>query len=89
MEDISKGYLIFKAMDHYTRIKMLDLIELNGSINVTDIYTTLKLRQTICSSHLRILSDVNLINKKRIGRFKYYSLNKELINQIYSFTKAL
>lgn len=72
---------LMRALAHPLRIKILEFIDQNGSINVNKIYNTLKLEQSITSQHLRILRSVGLVDTERKGKYIHYSLNYEKISQ--------
>jgi len=70
---------LLRALAHPLRIRILEFIDQNGSINVNKIYNTLKLEQSITSQHLRILRSVGLVYTKREGKYIHYSLNYDKI----------
>lgn len=70
---------ILRALCHPLRLRIVEFIDRNKTINVNKIYNTLKLEQSITSQHLRILRKANLVATEREGKFIHYSLNyKEL-----------
>ena len=72
---------ILRALAHPLRLKILEFIDKNDSINVNKIYNTLKLEQSITSQHLRILRLNDLVLTKREGKYIHYSVNYEGINK--------
>jgi DNA-binding transcriptional ArsR family regulator len=70
---------LMRALAHPLRIKILEFIDQNGSINVNRIYNTLQLEQSITSQHLRILRSVGLVQTERQGKYIHYSINYEKI----------
>ena len=42
----------------------------------------MRLEQSITSQHLRILRNADLVNTRREGKFIYYSLNYDKIDQV-------
>jgi DNA-binding transcriptional ArsR family regulator len=68
-----------RAMAHPLRMKILEFIDQNGTINVNRIYNTLNLEQSITSQHLRILRLAGLVDTNREGKFIHYSLNYDKI----------
>lgn len=71
---------ILRALAHPLRLKILEFIDKNDSINVNKIYNTLKLEQSITSQHLRILRINGLVITKRDGKYIHYSVNYEGIS---------
>jgi predicted transcriptional regulator len=53
---------ILRALAHPLRMKILEFIDKNKTINVNKIYNTLKLEQSITSQHLKILRASGLVH---------------------------
>lgn len=70
-----------RALCHPLRLRIVEFIDQNESINVNKIYNTLKLEQSITSQHLRILRKSNLVQTQREGKFIHYSLNYEELDK--------
>ncbi|MBM7582785.1 ArsR family transcriptional regulator [Caldicoprobacter guelmensis] len=67
----------FKALSDEFRLRILLYLYLNGEKCVCDICKFFNMGQSNISYHLKLLSDANLINKKRVAVWNYYSLNTE------------
>ena len=80
-EKLKDSSELLRALAHPLRIKILEFIDQNGSINVNKIYNTLKLEQSITSQHLRILRSVGLVETERKGKYIHYRLNYDKISQ--------
>ncbi len=80
---------ILRALTHPLRMKILEFIDANGTINVNRIYNTLNLEQSITSQHLRILRLAGLVSTQREGKFIHYSINydklKKCVDSIKTF----
>lgn len=83
---------ILRALAHPLRMKILEFIDQNDTINVNKIYNTLKLEQSITSQHLRILRLAGLVHTQRDGKFIHYSIDyskvKNAIKAINAFLEA-
>lgn len=66
---------ILRALAHPLRLKILEFIDRNKTINVNKIYNSLKLEQSITSQHLRILRLAGLVHTKRDGKFIHYNID--------------
>ena len=66
---------ILRALAHPLRMRILEFIDRNKSINVNKIYNTLKLEQSITSQHLKILRSTGLVLTHRDGKFIHYTLD--------------
>ena len=66
---------ILRALAHPLRMKILEFIDKNKTINVNKIYNTLKLEQSITSQHLKILRASGLVHTHREGKFIHYTVD--------------
>ena len=80
--ELRKAVLVLRAINHDLRQKIINLLEKNTRMTVTDIYIQLRLEQSVTSQHLAILRRAGIVTTERQGKFIYYSLNKERLNQI-------
>lgn len=80
--DLRKAVLVLRAVNHTLRQRIIDLIEDCETMTVTDIYTKLRLEQSVASQHLAILRRGGVVATDRQGKFIYYSLDKERLGQI-------
>ncbi len=74
-KELENASQVLRALAHPLRLKILEFIDKNKTINVNKIYNTLKLEQSITSQHLRILRLAGLVNTKREGKFIHYSID--------------
>ncbi|MDG1296420.1 MAG: metalloregulator ArsR/SmtB family transcription factor [Saprospiraceae bacterium] len=72
---------ILRAINHKLRMRILEFIDQNEKINVNKIYNTLNLEQSITSQHLRILRKAGVVDTQRDGKFIYYEINYDRVNQ--------
>ena len=86
-QDLDTASELLRAIAHPLRLSILEFIDKKGVINVNKIYNTLRLEQSITSQHLRILRNVDLVETKREGKFIYYSLNYDKIEQVNNAIK--
>lgn len=88
--EIKKGAQVLRALNHELRFRMLNEIRTNNNnLNVTDLYTKLKLGQSVVSQQLGILRKAGVVKTKRNGKSINYSVNetailrlRDLANQI-------
>jgi len=73
---------LLRALAHPLRLKILQFIDQNDTINVNKIYNTLKLEQSITSQHLRILRSAGLVDTEKEGKFRHYNINYNRIQQV-------
>ncbi len=71
----------YSAFSNPTRLRIL-LVLLKGSKCVGKIANTLKVDQSVISSHLKILRHLKLVKTKRNGRFVRYSIQDKYIKNV-------
>ncbi len=87
--DLRKAVLVLRAVNHPIRQRFINLLENGDSMTVTDIYIKLRLEQSVASQHLAILRRAGVVGTERQGKYIYYSLDTERIDQIFSLVEDL
>ncbi len=87
--ELRKAVLVLRAVNHKLRQRMLDLLEENQRMTVTDIYVKLRLEQSVASQHLAILRKSGVVQTEREGKFIFYSLDKSRLTQISDLVEDL
>ncbi|MCF8303584.1 MAG: metalloregulator ArsR/SmtB family transcription factor [Bacteroidales bacterium] len=71
-----------RAIAHPMRIAILELLNDNNKMSVTDIYKKLNIEQASASHHLNILKNKGVLVSKRDGKKIHYSLKSNTLNEI-------
>ena len=71
------------------RQRIVDLLEENQHMTVTDIYIKLRLEQSVASQHLAILRRAGVVITERQGKFINYSLDTDRLAQISRLVEEL
>lgn len=79
---LEKASELLRAVAHQLRLNIIKLLDAKGEINVNEIFTSLKLEQSITSQHLKILRAADVVNTRRDGKMIYYSLNYDTISAV-------
>lgn len=87
--ELRKAVLVLRAVNHKLRQSIIDLLEENTKMTVTDIYIKLRLEQSVASQHLAILRRAGVVTTERQGKFIYYGIDKERLNQISRLVEEL
>ncbi len=87
--ELRKAALVLRAVNHKLRQRIIDLLEENKTMTVTDIYVKLRLEQSVASQHLAILRRAGVVRTDRQGKFIYYALDKDRLGQISSLVEEL
>jgi DNA-binding transcriptional ArsR family regulator len=78
-DNIHKIMLLVRVLNNFIRHDILNHIYINKEIIVTDIYTKLRLEQSVVSQHLAALKSVYIIKCRRSGKNIYYSVDREIV----------
>ena len=87
--DLRKAVLVLRAVNHKLRQRIIDLLEENDSMSVTDIYIKLRLEQSVASQHLAILRRAGVVTTERQGKFIYYRIDRDRLAQISRLVEEL
>ena len=80
--NIKKAALVLRAINHKLRQQMLKQIDVQGRITVTELYVKLRLEQSVASQHLAILRKAGFVKTERDGKFIYYSVNTDRLQEV-------
>lgn len=86
---LKKAALILRAINHKLRQQILKLIHQNERMTVTEIYVKLRLEQSVASQHLAILRKAGYVSTFRDGKFIYYSVNYERLQEVHTYAQQL
>lgn len=87
--ELRKAVLVLRAVNHKLRQRIIDLLDENEKMTVTDIYIKLRLEQSVASQHLAILRRAGVVKTDRQGKFIYYSLDNDRLSQISRLVEEL
>jgi ArsR family transcriptional regulator len=78
----------FHALSDETRLEIVAMLS-HGERCVCELMDALKAAQSRLSFHLRTLKDAGLVNDRREGRWIYYSLNREAMNEMGDYLREM
>lgn len=78
-----------QALGDETRLKMIQLLVRHESLCVCEIQEAFELGQPTVSHHLKILRDAGLVTVERRGKWVYYALRREAMNDLRRGMEAL
>lgn len=87
--EVKKAALVLRALNHKLRQQILKLIDESGKMTVTELYVKLRLEQSVASQHLAILRKAGFVKTERDGKFIYYSVNINRIQELNRFVGEL
>ena len=77
---------IFKALGDRNRVVIMDMIK-DGEMSAGRILAEIKMGQSTLSHHMKILCDSGIVNVRKESRWVYYSVNKEVVDEITAAMK--
>lgn len=84
----TKAVEVFHALGDETRMEILDCLR-EGERCVCELTEALQTGQSRLSFHLKVLKDAGLIHDRPEGRWIYYSINAEAVEELGHLVAAL
>ena len=85
--NLERAASLFHALSDETRLKILELL-MDGEQCVCDLTDRLKTGQSRLSFHLKTLKEAGLLTDRRDGRWVYYALNPDAIEELGDVVKG-
>jgi ArsR family transcriptional regulator, arsenate/arsenite/antimonite-responsive transcriptional repressor len=80
LPDTQRAARLFHALSDGTRLSILQRLRF-GERCVCDLTDALEAAQSRLSFHLKVLKDAGLVTDRKDGRWMYYTLNTEALNE--------
>ena len=87
--NVKKAALVLRAINHKLRQQILKQIDEQGKLTVTELYIKLRLEQSVASQHLAILRKAGYVKTERNGKFIFYSVNTDRLNEVNELVNNL
>ena len=78
----------FHALSDETRVQIVEMLS-HKERCVCELEQVLDIAQSRLSFHLKVLKDAGLLADRREGRWMYYNLQREALDQIVAYTKSV
>ena len=75
MNQLANSAKVFKAFCDETRLKVLELLR-GGEKSADTLLGQVRVKQPTLSHHMHILVESGIVNKKKVGKWTYYSLSE-------------
>jgi ArsR family transcriptional regulator len=85
---LEKAASVFHALSDETRLALLERLK-GGEYCVCELADAMKAGQSRLSFHLKVLKEAGLIRDRREGRWMYYSLNPDAIEELEELVATL
>jgi ArsR family transcriptional regulator len=80
--------ILFHALSDETRLTLLERLK-EGEQCVCELTDAMKASQSRLSFHLKVLKDAGLVEDRREGRWMYYSLSSQAIEELENLVDSL
>jgi len=84
-----KAAMILRALNHKLRQQIVKLIDEHQKVTVTEIYVKLRLEQSVASQHLAILRRAGIVSTIREGKFIFYNVDYNRLQEVNQFVENL
>lgn len=85
MTDIYIRYaIVFKALSDPNRLSIVDMLSC-GELCACKILEKFNITQPTLSHHMKILCDSGLVKGRKEGKWTYYSLDEEVVDDLKTF----
>ena len=78
----------FHALSDETRVRIVEMLS-HKERCVCELEQVLDIAQSRLSFHLKVLKDAGLLADRKEGRWMYYNLQRETLDQIATYTKSV
>jgi DNA-binding transcriptional ArsR family regulator len=83
---LKKAATVVRAVNHQLRHEILLLLHNYESLTVTEIFTNLRLEQSVASQHLAVLRQAGCVCTRREGKLVWYSVNYRKLAELEKFS---
>ncbi len=77
----------FHALSDETRLRVLQMLS-RGERCVCELQDAVDAAQSRLSFHLKVLREAGLVNDRRQGRWNYYSIRPEVLDEMAAYLQA-
>lgn len=79
---LERAAYVLKSVAHPVRISIIDLLQQQERLTVSELQEILQIEQSLLSHHLTNMRDKGVLDTKREGKNVYYSLTDSSITSI-------
>lgn len=86
--DTERMARLFRALSDEKRLRIIELLR-GGERCVCDLTGVIEAGQSLLSFHLKTLKEAGLVSDRRAGRWVYYSLDPQAVEELEGFLGEL
>jgi DNA-binding transcriptional ArsR family regulator len=88
-EDVKAVHEIFNGLAQPNRLKIINTLHQYTELTVGNLCEYLQLDQGLVSHHLRILTNIGIVELRKNGKYAHYSINYVKLALVRSLAKDL
>lgn len=88
LELVQDASRVLRCIGHPLRLRIIELLDTHGELNVSAIQEALELEQAAASQHLNLMRDKGILRSRRDGVNVYYAIGDEKVIQIINCLRA-
>ncbi len=82
LDIIQDAARVLKCIGHPVRLRIIELLDESGEMNVGSISAALSLEQAVASQHLTLMRDRGILSSRRDGVNVHYGIADEKVPQV-------
>jgi DNA-binding transcriptional ArsR family regulator len=88
LELVQDASRVLRCIGHPLRLRIIELLDTRGELNVSAIQEALELEQAAASQHLNLMRDKGILESRRDGVNVFYAIGDEKVIQIINCLRA-
>jgi ArsR family transcriptional regulator, arsenate/arsenite/antimonite-responsive transcriptional repressor len=88
LRDTARAAQWFHGLSDVTRLQIVEMLS-HKERCVCELEQVLEIAQSRLSFHLKVLKDAGLIRDRRDGRWMFYNINPDVLDQMATFTRSV
>lgn len=82
LQAVQDAALVLKCIGHPVRLRILELLDLEGELNVSAIRERVGLEQAVASQHLNLMRDKGILESRRDGVLVFYRVRDDKVTRV-------
>lgn len=82
LQAVQDAALVLKCIGHPVRLRIIEVLDLEGELNVTAIREKVGLEQAVASQHLSLMRDKGILESRRDGVLVFYGIRDDKVSRV-------
>jgi len=79
---------VLRCLGHPLRLRILDLLEREGELTVTEVYEGVGIEQAVASQHLSLMSDKGVLGRRKDGVNVFYTIADDRAHKVLACVRG-